>query len=71
MKDCEHTADGLLDYAKDDFGTQFSFKDNVGLTPLGLSFSHSIPIDYIGLTPPTTFVTPEVVENRKKLANSL
>lgn len=49
---------------------QFSFKDDQGLTPLGVGFVEYIPIEFIGLNS-TSMVTPEVFEERKGLATAL
>ncbi len=70
MDKCIKAANGLLDYAKNNFQTQFSFKDGKGLTPLGVGFIHYVPIEFIGLHS-QSFVTPEVLEHRKQLASAL
>lgn len=70
MDKCIKAANGLLDYAKNDFATQFSFKDGKGLTPLGVGFIDYFPIEFIGLNS-ISLVTPEVLEHRKQLASAL
>ena len=70
MSDCISAASGMLDYARNDFPTQFSFKDNTGLTPLGAGFMKYNPIYYIGLTPPQSLVTKEVLDDRYALADA-
>jgi hypothetical protein len=71
MSNCISAASGMLDYAKYNFTTQFSFENNTGLTPLGTGFMAYEPIYYIGLTPPPSLVTPNVTEDRLTLANAL
>ncbi|KAK9501772.1 hypothetical protein O3M35_012443 [Rhynocoris fuscipes] len=71
IDDCIKAASGLLDYAKDNFPAQISFKNNTGLTPLGIAFSQYNPIEYLGLTPPVSLVTKEVVQYRYELSDKL
>ncbi|KAL0224609.1 hypothetical protein RCL1_002521 [Eukaryota sp. TZLM3-RCL] len=71
MKNCVSAASGLLDYAKTDFTTQFSFAKGVGLTPLGTGFTEHRPIKYVGLTPSKSFVTSKVEQQGVSLANEL
>ncbi len=70
MDNCVKTANGLLSYATDNFPTQFSFKDNTGLTPLGLGFAQYKPMSYTGLTPPPSYVTAQVQADREALATA-
>ncbi|KAL0225008.1 hypothetical protein RCL1_002920 [Eukaryota sp. TZLM3-RCL] len=71
MKNCVSAASGLLDYAKTDFTTQFNFAKGVGLTPLGTGFTEHRPIKYVGLTPPKSFVTSKVEQQRVSLGKEL
>ena len=71
MDNFTKAASGLLDYAKNDFSTQFSFENNTGLTPLGIGFIKYMPIEYIGLAPTATLVTDDVIATRKELTKSL
>jgi hypothetical protein len=71
MTNCISAASGMLDYAKYNITTQFSFANNTGLTPLGTGFISYNPIYYVGLTPPPSLVTPNVTEDRLTLANDL
>jgi hypothetical protein len=73
MQNCLSAADGMLDYAVDNFTTQVSFENNIGLTPLsvGLMPTPPDPMRYLGLETPPSFVTPEVVESREALAEAL
>lgn len=57
MDQCIKAASGLLDYARDNFSTQFSFQNNTRLTPLGIAFSQYTPIEYIGLIPRVSLVS--------------
>lgn len=68
MDDCTRAADGLLAYARNDFPNQFSFEHNTGLTALGLGFASYEPIYRLGLKQPDSFVTPQVLNDRKMLA---
>ncbi|XP_051168963.1 uncharacterized protein LOC127286546 isoform X2 [Leptopilina boulardi] len=71
MANCIKAASGLLDYGKDEFSKQFSFKNNTGLTPLGIAFSQYYPIEYIGLISPASLVTTEVIKYRDELTSKL
>lgn len=68
MDNCVKAANGLLTYATDYFSTQFSFVNNTGLTPLGLGFLQYKNMNYLGLTPPPSLVTPQVTTDRSVLA---
>ncbi len=70
MTYCVKAANGLLDYAKNNFPKQFSFQDNKGLSPLGVGFIQYVPIEFIGLNS-TSLVTPQILEWRKELATTL
>ncbi|MEQ9115369.1 MAG: hypothetical protein RLN62_01060 [Rickettsiales bacterium] len=71
IDDCVKTADKMLDYAKDNFPTQFSFKDDSGLVPLGVGFTDPKTIKYAGLIPPQPLITPQVTADINTLAESL
>jgi hypothetical protein len=49
MNDCINIADGLLNYAVNDFPNQYSFSEQKGLESFGLGFAEYLPIEYIGL----------------------
>lgn len=66
MAECHKTASTLLDYAKE-FGNQI--QNNTNFEPLGTATYH--PIEWLGLTPPPSLVTPEVEHYRQDLANKL
>jgi len=51
MDDCVKAAEGLIEYAANSFPNQFSFETGLGLTPLGIGYSQTDPLYYIGLTP--------------------
>lgn len=70
MDNCINAASGMLDYAVDNFPNQISFQNNTGLTPLGIGWASYQPIYYVGLTPPQSFVTPQVEESREILADN-
>lgn len=67
MDTCVKTASRLSDYAKTEFPKQFSFKHNKGLTPLGIHFTHLIPVHYIGLEMLGSLVTPKIKRIRENL----
>src|SRR3989339_13967 len=71
LGNCTQAANGLLDYATNNFSTQYSFTTGQGLTPLGVGFSTYIPIRYIGLKEPASLVTPQVQKDRQKLSTDL
>lgn len=71
MDDCVKVADGLLDYARNDFANQISFLNNTGLTSLGRGFITYTPIDYIGLTLPPSLVNQTIIDDRNFLTQSL
>jgi len=71
MDACSNAAGQMLGYAATSFKNQVSTKNNTGLVPLGIGFTEYYPIEYLGLTPPASLVTPEVLQYRGYLANVL
>jgi tetratricopeptide (TPR) repeat protein len=73
MVNCVRVADGMLDYAKDNFPNQINFNPTTskGLVPLGIGFSEYIPIGLIGLKEPTSLVTDEVIKARTEIAEEI
>lgn len=71
MDNCVKAANGLLNYAVDNFPKQVSFNPDKGLVPLGPGFIKHDPIAEYGLTPAPSLVTKEVAENRIFLGNAL
>ena len=73
MGDFIKAAGGVLDYAHDSdkFPSQYSLKNNRNITPLGLGFATYQDIRLLSLTPPSSFVTPEVTKARKQLHGHL
>eukprot|EP01059_Diplonema_ambulator_P019835 TRINITY_DN334_c0_g1_i1.p1 TRINITY_DN334_c0_g1~~TRINITY_DN334_c0_g1_i1.p1 ORF type:complete len:522 (+),score=197.19 TRINITY_DN334_c0_g1_i1:45-1610(+) len=70
MADCQQAANGLLNYATQNFSTQFSFDTGEGLTYLGEGFYTYEPAQYIGLSMPPSLVTPQVTAARQDLATA-
>lgn len=70
MNSCVKAAEGLLNYAKNNFTQQFSFNPAHNLYQIKYQFDYQ-PAIYFGVTPPASLVTPEVIAARKALANAL
>lgn len=70
MNDCVQAANGLLTYATKNFTNQFSFNPANNLFQIQYLFQYQ-PIEYLGVTPPPSLITPEVTSARKNLANAL
>lgn len=71
MTACISAASGMLTYAQNDFQKQFSLTSGTNLAPLGLGFTEYQPIMYVGITPPTSFVTSDVKTDRENLGKAL
>lgn len=71
MDDCTKAANGLLAYASDIFPTQFNVDDQKGLVPLGIGFSETRPIEFLGLKPAESLLTPQILQERKLLSTEL
>ncbi len=71
MDNCVKAANGMLNYAVENFPKQISFNPDNGLVPLGTGFVKHDPIAEYGLTPPPSLVTKEVIDDRNYLASVL
>ncbi len=69
MDNCVNAANGLLNYASQNFTSQFNFSPQEKIYPLSNMFSAQ-PIDLFGLQMPKSFINSTVVEARDNLANS-
>lgn len=71
MDACNAAASGLLNYAREEFSTQFSFEENRGITPLGLRFTQVTPVAYLGFELADSLVDEKVKGIRDRLFDKL